>query len=81
MKVWQIEVKIKDIPLWYVYDEQEGNGIEKVTEFDVIGNDFLNPEIRKVFSEDHLFKYGTPNPEMKRTGIACGGCGAELNAK
>jgi len=53
--------------------------VQKVPEADVIGNDFLNPNIRKVFSEDYLIKHGTPNPEMKPTDVPCGGCGATLN--
>jgi hypothetical protein len=38
-------------------------------------------EIRQTFTEDHQFKYGTPNPSLPPTKVACGGCGALLHAR
>jgi len=60
-------------------ESSDSEPLQSIPEADVIGNDFLNPNIRKVFSEDYLIKYGTPNPEIEPTNIPCGGCGATLN--
>ena len=54
---------------------------EKNYKKSVYFNQFIFLDIRKVFSDDYLFKYGTPNADMESTGITCGGCGAQLNAK
>ena len=49
--------------------------------FEKISDESHSDEIREVFSEDHLFKYGTAAPEMAgaTTDIPCGGCGAHLH--
>ena len=41
-------------------------------DFEVIKDDLSVPEIRKLFTEDHLFKFGTPNPDSKLTDVPCG---------
>ena len=53
---------------------------EKV-DYDTINDRGHSKEIRQLFTEDHLFKYGTANPDLPgaRTEIPCGGCGAPLH--
>ena len=34
-----------------------------------------------MFTEDHLFKFGTANPSIPVTNIPCGGCGALLHCQ
>ena len=41
-------------------------------DYDVIRNDLKNPELREQFSEDHLFKHGTPNRPFHRVGSRVG---------
>ena len=53
-------------------DKDEGQD----QDIEVIKDDLSVPEIRKLFTEDHLFKFGTPNPDSKLTDVPCGG--AEL---
>jgi len=49
-------------------------------EFDIIRDDLSDPEIRRQFSDDHLFKYGTPNRQVvPPVATACSGCGATLH--
>lgn len=50
-------------------------------EFENITDPAHSTELRSVFTEDHLFKYGTANPNIKnsKTNIPCGGCGAHLH--
>jgi len=50
-------------------------------DFEVIKDDLDIPEVRKLFTDDHLFKFGTPNPELPLTDVPCGGCGALLHCK
>ena len=49
--------------------------------FEKICDEAHSDEIREVFTEDHLFKYGTARPDMAgaRTDTPCGGCGAHLH--
>jgi len=60
--------------------EETTNTYEQFSEedYDVIKDDLSDPDIHKQFSDDHLFKHGTPNPEIPATNIPCGGCGAKL---
>ena len=62
--------------------EREGLKSEDYSsdDYDVIRNDLANPELREQFSEDHLFKFGTPNPSLQPSKIPCGGCGATLHS-
>jgi hypothetical protein len=50
-------------------------------EYESIRRDPELEEIRQTFTEDHQFKYGTPNPSLPPTKVACGGCGALLHAR
>ena len=52
-------------------------------EFDTINDSGHSDEIRELFTEDHLFKFGTANPEAagSSTDVPCGGCGAHLHCK
>ena len=43
--------------------------------------DIESEDIRRAFSDDHLFKYGTPNPSLPGTEVPCGGCGALLHSR
>ena len=49
--------------------------------YDTIDDRGHSKEIRQLFTEDHLFKYGTANPDLPgaKTDIPCGGCGAPLH--
>ena len=60
--------------------EETSDGDPKV-EFDNINDSEHSQEIRQLFTEDHLFKYGTANPDApgSSTNIPCGGCGAHLH--
>ena len=50
-------------------------------EFEKICDEGHSEEIREVFTEDHLFKFGTADPTMPgaSTNTPCGGCGAHLH--
>jgi len=54
---------------------------ESSQDFEHIKDDLKNPEIRQQFNDDHLFKFGTANPDVAPTGIPCGGCGAALHCR
>ena len=50
-------------------------------EYEKITDSLHSEEIRSVFTEDHLFKYGTADPSLPgaSTTVPCGGCGAHLH--
>ena len=50
-------------------------------EFEKICDETHSEEIREVFTEDHLFKFGTADPAMAgaSSNTPCGGCGAHLH--
>ncbi len=50
-------------------------------EYESIRQDPELEGIQQTFTEDHQFKYGTPNPSLPPTKVACGGCGALLHAR
>lgn len=62
-------------------DPDSGQSNLSDPEYDVIKDDLSNPDIRVQFTEDHLFKYGTPDPASAPTGVPCVGCGAELHSR
>ena len=50
-------------------------------EYERISDPLHSAELRSVFTEDHLFKYGTADPTLPgaSTSVPCGGCGASLH--
>lgn len=57
------------------------DGAASSPEYESLRRDLESEEIRQAFTEDHQFKYGTPNPSLPPTEVACGGCGAILHAR
>ena len=62
------------------FQRSEDAAAEEV-DFDSIKDSEHSQEIRQLFTEDHLFKFGTADPGMvgASTGVPCGGCGAPLH--
>jgi hypothetical protein len=50
-------------------------------EYEAIRPGLESEDIKRAFSEDHLFKYGTPDPSLPASDVACGGCGAYLHSR
>jgi hypothetical protein len=48
---------------------------------DVIPDSLNLAGVRELFSEDHLFKHGTPDPSEPGSRVPCGGCGALLHCR
>lgn len=58
----------------------EENNVNNV-DYDTIDDSGHSQDIRQLFTEDHLFKFGTADPGYHgaKTDIPCGGCGAHLH--
>ena len=52
-----------------------------IVDHDVIEDSLHTDGVRQHFSEDHLYKHGTPDPSHPDTGVPCGGCGALLHCR
>ena len=49
--------------------------------FEVIPDSLNTDGVRQLFSEDHLYKHGTADPDIAGTRSPCGGCGAHLHCR
>ena len=61
--------------------QQRPSQEEEEVEFDVLDDDLRPQEVRKLLSEDEMFRYGTSNPLAPASQVPCGGCGALLHCR
>ena len=59
--------------------EPEVDAGKEDPEYDIIPDSLHVANVREMFTEDHLFKHGTPDPSAAGTKQPCGGCGALLH--
>jgi hypothetical protein len=54
---------------------------EKENDFDVLDDELRPQEVRKLLSDDDLFRYGTSDQRAPASNVPCGGCGAILHCR